>query len=119
SARVFEVSPDPPDGGGEDDETDQEVEAVKPSFQRLVLIPLRAEHLPDVSQRQTPRERTEKRINNEARHTHARHARRERDKGAHDRQQAAGEDDDLAVAREPTIRQIEIVARDQNILAVL
>src|SRR5205085_10808835 len=101
---MFEVSPDPTYCAREDDETDQEVEAMKPSLERLVLVPLCAEHLPDVSQTETPRERTEKRIDDEARHTHARDARRKRDERAHDRQQTARKHDHLAVTRKPTIR---------------
>src|ERR1041385_5490800 len=103
---MLDVSPDPPGCAREDDKADDEIEAMKPRLEHRVCVPLCAEQLPDVSQAQAPGERAEERVEDEARHVHARDAGREGDKGAHHRQQSAGKDYDLAVTRKPTISQI-------------
>src|SRR2546423_4398426 len=58
-ARVLEVTPDPPGRAREDDDADEEVEAVEPGLERLVLVPLLAEHLADVGEAEAPRQRAE------------------------------------------------------------
>src|SRR5215217_2342030 len=83
-AGVFEVSPDPPDCGEEYDGADEEVEAVEPGLQGLVLVPLLAEHLADVREAEAPGERAQESIGGEARHVHARDARGEGYEGAYD-----------------------------------
>src|ERR1700755_2110325 len=88
-ARVFEVAPDPPDRAEEDDCADEEVEAVEPCLEGLVLVPLLAEYLADVRETYAPWERAEEGVEGEARQVHARDAGGECDEGSYDGQQAA------------------------------
>jgi hypothetical protein len=50
---------------------------------------------------------------------HPRNARRERDEGPHHREQACGEDDDLAAPLEPAIGQLDLLLRDEQVSPVL
>jgi hypothetical protein len=52
---VFDVAPDPPGHCDYANYTDEEVEAVKPSLQRVVFVPFLAEFLAHVRERKTPR----------------------------------------------------------------
>src|SRR6185369_6337815 len=109
----------PPDDSENADDDDHEIEAMEPASQRVVLIPLLAELLTHVRKTQAPRERTKKCVGNEPGQVHSCHARRKGDKRSDDRQEPAGKYNQLAVFCEPTIREIKIATRDQNVAAVL
>jgi hypothetical protein len=86
------------------DDSNHEVEAMKPGLQRVVLVPLLAELLANVGQSQTPRQRTGKRINHKPLEIHARHAGGKRYEGADGRQETADKDDDFAVVLQTSDR---------------
>jgi hypothetical protein len=53
---MFDVTPDPPRYENHADDSNDEIEAVKPRLQTIVFVPLFAELLAHVRQCQTPRE---------------------------------------------------------------
>src|SRR5215471_2029901 len=97
---------DPPRRADKSHDHDQKVEAVKPGFQRIVLVPLLAELSSDQGQTQTPWQRAQEGIHYELGQVHSSDSSRERNKGANDGQQPAREHNDLAVAAEPAVRQV-------------
>lgn len=105
-AGMLDVSPNPPSDGEDAEDADDEVEAMKPCLESIVLVPLLAEQLSDVSQADAPRQRARESVDHKAREVHARNARRKGYEGANRREQAADEDDDFAVTREPAIREV-------------
>src|SRR4051795_4940515 len=102
------MTPHPPGRAGDEQYADDEVKAVEPRFQGLVLVPLLAELLTDVGQADAPGQRAKKGVDDEACQVHAGNTGREGDERAHNGQQAAGENDDLAILLKPAIREVEI-----------
>src|SRR5579883_1084815 len=94
--RVFQVPPDPQCDGQESDDPNHEVKPVEPCLERLILVPLLAEDLADISEPQAPGERTDECVNDESTQIHSRHTRRKCNERANHRQQAACENDQLA-----------------------
>src|SRR5207302_4878295 len=109
--QVSKMAPDPPDNRDCDHDSDDEVETVKPRLKQRVLVPLLAQLLPGVRQPKTPWERAREGVNDELFQIHPRYARGKRDEGANGRQQAANENDGLAVTGKPAIGKIEVVTR--------
>src|SRR5438105_705723 len=91
---------------------------MEPHFERIVFVPLFAELLANVCKTEAPRKGTEKGVNDEASQVHLRNASRKGDEGSDHRQQPAGEDDQFAASREPSVSHVEVVQRNENIASV-
>src|SRR5229473_6129667 len=100
---MLEVSPDPPRDQNHERDSNHEVESVKQGLEHRILVPLLTQLLTDVSEAETPGQRSGKRVDDELLQIHPRDAGWERYEGPNDRKQAARENDDFAKAREPTI----------------
>ncbi len=111
-SQLPDVSPDPPGNRQNADDADYEVKAMKQGPERFVFVPLFAELLAHIGQTQAPWQRPGKRVQDKARPIHPRDARGKCNESADDGQQAAGENDQLAVTSKPTISKIEIVMGD-------
>ena len=118
-AEVFDVAPNPPGSEQHSDNSDNEVEAMKPGLERVVLVPLLAEFLPDVGQAEAPGERTGECIDDESFQIHSGHAGWKRNKRADGGQQSTNKDNNLTVVGKPPVCQIEIMRRDEDVTPVL
>src|ERR1044072_115608 len=118
-ARVFDVTPNPPGHDKHSCDADEKVEAVKPRLQRVVLVPLLTKLLAHIRKPQTPRQRSRKSVDYETSEIHSRYACRKRNERSNRRQQPAHKHNRLAILRKPTIGDIEIVSREQNIAPIL
>src|SRR5712692_8660860 len=116
---VSQVSPDPPRNQDYERDSNHEIEPVKQSLERRILVPTLAQLLTNVSEAETPWQRSGKRIDDELLQIHPRDTGRKRDECANDGQQTAGKDNDFAKAREPAIGKIQIVVRNQNVSPIL
>src|SRR5712692_2635085 len=116
---VSQVSPDAPRNQDYERDSNHEIEPVKQSLERRILVPTLAQLLTNVSEAETPWQRSGKRIDDKLLQIHPRDARRKRDECANDGKQPAGENDDFAKAREPAIGEIQIMTRNQNVPPVL
>src|SRR5690349_11182640 len=92
---------------------------MKPCFERVVLIPLLAQLLTHIRQPEAPWQRPEKSIRDESSEIHTGNTGRKSNERSYDRQQPAGEDDYFAAPCKPSVGEIEITARNQNIAAIL
>src|SRR5437588_2804861 len=92
---------------------------MKPCLERVAFIPLLAEFLTHIREPETPGQRPEKCVRDESGQIHSRDTRRKSNERSYDRQQPAREDDHFATSCEPSVSEIEITARNQNIAAVL
>lgn len=104
-----DVTPDPPRNGDKTENSDHEVKAMEPGLQRVVLVPLFAKLLSDVSQSQAPGKRAGKGVDDETSKVHSRDARGKGNEGSYDRQQPARKNYQLAPACEPSVGEVEIV----------
>src|SRR5699024_10980364 len=84
---------------------DDDIESVKPDAE---FIPVGTQDFPQPGEAETPYEGSDKGIEVEARERHAGNARRQGDKCTHHRQHAGEQDDDVAVALEPALGQLQI-----------
>src|SRR5262249_1935471 len=116
--RISEMPPHPPCGGQQSDDTDHEIESMEPVFQSLILIPLLTEDLADISEAQTPWERSQKGVDDEPPKVHPGDSGRKCDKGPDDGKQPARKDNQFSTAFEPAVGDIEIVQRNQDITAI-
>src|SRR5215475_2711476 len=112
------MAPDPPHNEKEASDPNQKVEPMEPGFERIVLVPLFAQFLTDISKTEAPRKRPKECVNDEASEVHFRDARRKGNERSDDRQQSAGEDDYFPSSSKPSIRHVEVMSRDQDISAV-
>src|SRR5215469_5998826 len=109
---MFQMPPDIP-GDADDDETDDHsVETLHDGAQARVVLPLLAQLVADIGEREAPRPRADEGINLEFDLRHAGDARWQRDKRAHHRQQPADENRDAAVAREKIVDPVEFAPTD-------
>src|SRR5215218_8922699 len=102
-----------PEDDRRDDHVVDVVEAVLP------VLPLPADLLADEREQEDPRQAPEDREDREAPERHLRHAGRERDERADDRQHAREEHGRVAVALEPAVRPREMRRLDVQLAAVL
>src|SRR5258707_8746840 len=100
---MFQVSPDPPRNHDHQRDSNHEIESVKKSLKHRILVPLFAQPLTNVSEAETPRQRSGKGVDNELVQIHPRDAGRERDECANDRKQTAGENNGFPKTSEPAI----------------
>src|SRR4051812_47756557 len=84
----------------------------------LPLLPVRADLLADEREREHPGDAPREGEEREAPERHPRHAGRQRDERADDRQQAGEEDGRVAVANEPAVRGGEVRRPDPDLGAV-
>src|SRR6266508_6218593 len=113
-----DVPPYPPCGGEHDYDANHEVEPVKKSLQARVFVPLLAQLLSHVCESEAPWKRTRKRVDDELLQVHPRHAGGECDERANGGQQTTDENNDFTKPIEPSIGKIQIMMRNQNVLAV-
>src|SRR5258705_10377303 len=116
---MFQVTPDPPRHQKDERDSNHEIKPVEKGLEHRILVPLFAKLLTDVSEAETPRQRSRKSIDDELLQIHPRNSGGERYERANDRKQTAGENDGFPKAREPTIGQVQIMRRNQNVSSVL
>src|SRR5438128_2071324 len=106
---TLNVAPYPPCNGNHANDPDDKVKSMEQRLERIVLVPLLAEPLTDISEAHAPWKRTQKRVNHEATQVHFRDACWKGNERSYRRQQPAGENDQLPPPGEPSIGNIEIV----------
>ncbi len=107
--------PDIHDNASQNQPTDNDVEFVPVVSQ---VSPILSHDLPDPGQAQAPWKRSYEGIQKESPEVHSGDTRRKRNESANDRQETAYEDDNLTVTLEEPISSLQILERDQDILAI-
>src|SRR2546423_13866389 len=113
------MTPNPPGNSKHDQDSDNEIESMKEILEPRIFVPLLAQLLTCVCEPQTPGQRAREGIDDEFFQIHARDACGKCDERPNRRQQAANENDRFTKSIKPAISEIQIMMRNQKVLAIL